>query len=260
MTTLSAWLLNKSSGISELDSAGITKSDMAGASPIKSRFLFSVEFETRQNIYGDNNDLLGSESLGEIAYDLKAATRPNVSVNYEDANYYGYRTKVATRISYGTVSLTFYEDSINRANDLVWRYINTISPISRHDSAGTSFSTEPEGKQTVGPLAINAQDGIFKSMKVHHYYPISNGYGHTVYTYLNPKLETVQYDDLDMSVSEASTLTLVFVYDGVNVQHLHTPPVDVEYSAEYVDNIISPGEQTNIPSIPILSPDGSGIA
>lgn len=224
--TLTTWLLNNVDGTP--DGARIIATDFAGIQAPKTSFLFTVEFQYRD--VGDAYKAhIGHREMGEIRYDLKSATRPNVTMNQEDVNFYGYRAKITNRINYGTVTLTFYEDSVNRSNDLLWKYINLISPLTREpptavsagdvtDDALTNFTN------TVGALPDGAKNGTFASMKVHHHY-ISNDSGDiplhkvTTYTYTNPKIESCTMSDLDMTTSEATTISVTFTVEAVNVSH-----------------------------------------
>lgn len=242
------------SGITREGPAGdatLIATDFAGSAPIRSKFLFSVKFELRANIDLTN---LGTDDLGLIEYDLKTAGRPNININQEDVNYYGYRTKVATRINYGTVQLVFYEDALNNVNGLLWKYINTISPISSRTTAPSSkhvFDTTnnknvqiDSTQQTVGPLPNDARDGIFKSMEVYHYSPSGDRYLKTTYTYLNPKLESASYDELDMGTSDPSTVTLIFTVDGitrkdeyVSASNLGEPITTIDTGEDLANNV-----------------------
>lgn len=226
MTTLTSWLLSKKrytqSEGEDTGGADYIDSDMVGDSPVKLGFLFTVEFEKRADI---NLNILGSADLEKMQYDLKSASRPSITINQEDVNYYGYRTKVSTRMNYGTIQLVFYEDALNRSSSLLWKYINEISPISNTQISPLSTSKEtniPEEHKTIGPIGrtgADARDGIFKSLTLHHHYPVSQGRGRTVYTCFNPKLESATYSDFDMTHSEASTITLTFTIDGCNTRH-----------------------------------------
>ena len=197
---------------------------LADNAPPRTRFLFTVQFDTRVDIGIDK----GSADMAAIEYHLKTAGKPNITANQEDINYYGYRAKVLTRNNYGTIQLTFYEDALNKANDLLWKYMQAVSPLTKFagtvgptsiaaNNGGDHMMTE---QQTVGPLPGDARDGIFKTMTVHHYYPKGSTRGHTAYTYFNPKIESASYDELDMSANEASTITIVFSVEGVRVDHL----------------------------------------
>ncbi len=185
----------------------------------KLKFLFTAEFGFRSmSASRGNKDLL------VIEYDLKSAGRPNISVNQEDVNYYGYRTKVGTRINFGTIRLTFYEDSLNTASDLLWNYMRTVSPLTDGVGDSTVTTTNDEvqangiGNTTIGPLASGSEDGPIKWMKVHHHY-LQDQDSNKVTTYhcINPKIESIELDELDMSSSDASSITIVFTIEGVTV-------------------------------------------
>ena len=189
--------------------------DLGGIDAPKLKFIFTVEFGFR-----GINPHKGTKDLQTIEYDLKSATRPNISVNQEDVNYYNYRTKVATRVSFGTVRLSMYEDSLNVANGLIWDYIKAISPITRQPQLSISTegeSVSPDTASTIGPLTDT--DGPIAWMKVHHHYTQNGQNKVTTYTYGNPKIENVDIDELDMSSNEASTVNITFTVDSVNVEH-----------------------------------------
>lgn len=219
-TTLSGWLLYNTENAVNVPTIS---NDFSGIGAPKLKFLFTAEFGIRSDsLLTDAN--AGSKSMQLIRYDLKAATRPNITINNEDANYYGYRTKVATRTNFGTVRLTFYEDSFNNASDLVWKYLNSVSPLTRVQTLGIStIANTPigiaDGTAGVGPLAANSVDGPLQYIKVYHYYSggeWENG-GVTEYTYFNPKIESIEFDELDMSSSDASTVSVTFTADAITV-------------------------------------------
>lgn len=241
-STLTTWLLTNVPVAGNAQSVGNL---IGGDGAPKLKFLFTVEFGFRTLTAHR-----GSEELAVIRYDLKTATRPNITVNQEDINFYNYRTKVATRVNFGTVKLTFYEDSLNTANNLLWSYMSQLSPLTMLgngnnpsiNSVGISTAGEEvsygAASSTVGPLGD--VDGPIAWMKVHHHYveygppvyadnaqpgdrPIDgNGQAKgkiTTYTYLNPKIENIDMDELDMSSSEASTVSVTFTVDSVSVEH-----------------------------------------
>jgi hypothetical protein len=182
---------------------------------------------------------VGSENMETIEYHLKNASRPNIKINQEDVNYYGYRTKVATRTDFGTIKLTFYEDSVNVANDFLWAYMFYVSPIVsvNAENIGEIMDTSADSVDNhIGNLkyqsfgALNRADGQIMWMKVcHHYTDYSNQssakHRMTTYTYMNPKVESIEADDLDMTSSEASTISVTFTVDGVYVTDSLAPPI-----------------------------------
>jgi len=166
-----------------------------------------------------------------IKYDLKSAGKPSITINQEDANYYGYRTKVATRMNYGTIQLVFYEDALNRANNLLWNYLNAISPISTLVTPPSSKHVIGESdiksqQGSIGPLPNDARDGIFTFMKIYHHYPAGDHHGVTTYNCHNPKIESASYTELDMSSNEAATVTITFTIDGCTITHSNNSNID----------------------------------
>lgn len=221
-TTLTSWILNNAS-----DTNGTLRiaNQLGGDGAPKLKFLFSVEFAFRKDFGVDK----GSSKLEIIRYDLKTASRPSVSVNQEDVNFYNYRTKVATKTTFGAVKLTFYEDSLNTANDLLWKYLRNVSPITNYtgdpsiDSGGeeTTGILADGGISTIGDLVHT--DGLIKWMKVNHHYVKYGGdkpeERKTTYTCANPKVETIESDELDMAGGDASLVSVTFSIDSVRVEH-----------------------------------------
>lgn len=193
----------------------------------KLKFLFTVTFFPRE----ENMTLqeTGVDNMDENMFGLKRATRPNPQITYQDVNFYNYRTKVATKLDYGTVSLTFYDDVVHRAHSIFTTYLSTVSPIfsvnkDQIDLLGeTDDNTSMATGSSIGTLKKGA--GPFKYMRVTHYMlnPVGNDpMDRTMpqmvhYDYINPKIVNFNLDDLDMSQSDVNTIEFVFVYDSVNV-------------------------------------------
>ena len=72
-------------------------------------------------------------------------------------------------------------------------------------------------------------------MKVHHHYIHGDGKRVTTYTYSNPKIESVEYSELDMSNSEATTVTAIFTVEAANVSD--TNSAGESSSRNYIDDI-----------------------
>ena len=199
--------------------------EFAGRDAPKLKFLFTVEFDIDESIR-DYLDL-GSREMGEIKYACKMATRPNVQVNYADVNMYNYRFKVATKVDYGSVTLSLYDDNKNLAHNLFLYYLNAISPVSNKPPEQYDLRGDPiQEWASLGPLPESAKFGLIKRMTVTHHY--SNTYADDGesshksinYHYMNPKIQQFNLDELDMGVgSEASMITLTFVYDSVYTEY-----------------------------------------
>jgi hypothetical protein len=227
----------------------------------KLKFLFTVQFFPRSGL---TLPYSGDESMDKMTFALKKASRPNPSVTYQDINYYGYRTKVAIKLDYGTVTVGFYDDVVNRAHNVVSQYINFISPISTisKDNADSlsGMNADPTGGSnatTIGSFKPGAEKGPFSAMRITHYMVDDKSKGtaakHVYYDYLNPKIINVNLDELDMSASEASMVEVTFVYDSVNISYSDAPTIN----PTVLDNTSNP--IANIPSLGGAQPVGIAI-
>jgi len=188
----------------------------------KLKFLFTVQFVPRDGLSLPLNNQSETD-MDSMFYALKRATRPNPTITYQDINFYGFRTKVGTKTDYGTVTLTFYDDVVNRTHSLVTQYLKLVSPIfnktidDADNLAGTLDNARSFG-------ALNNKMGPFKYMRVTHYMldnndPASGQPKQVSYDYLNPKIVNVNFDELDMTQSDVSNIEITFVYDSVSIKY-----------------------------------------
>ena len=116
--------------------------DFGGSGRPKLKFMYTVSFQYRDEMvrrlrdprattsFGGAGDAsFGADQLGEMSFGIKSATRPNPTVNFTDVNFYNYRTKIATKVEYGTMTLMFYDDIKNTAHNIYELYLKSISPI-----------------------------------------------------------------------------------------------------------------------------------
>lgn len=219
-TSLTAWRLSNDNPSARGASPVNIGTEFAGYDAPKLKFLFTVSFE-----FGDDLRQMvdaGDTDMGKIKYACKNATRPNITTSYTEVNSYNYRRKVATRTDVGTVTLTFYDDNKNIAHTLLQQYLQGISPVAGKSAESYYTDANIQEWASLGPLPDNQADGLIRSMRVTHHYSedYSNTYNsHAMmhYDYINPKIQSFAWDDLDMSASEASTISITFVYDSVNI-------------------------------------------
>lgn len=182
----------------------------------KQRFTFTVEFKFRTGL-----GVQGSDDMFTMDFAVKQATRPTSTISYQDVNFYNFRTRVATKRELGTSSVTFYDDNNNKAHDMFESYLKTVSPVENLDRGQADLlDTQGQGGSAgIGPLTVN-RHGILHSIRLTHHYNKSYRVGDVAkihYDYLNPKITTMVLDELDMTQSEAPTVTFNFIYDGVNI-------------------------------------------
>lgn len=234
--------------------------DFGGRDAPKLKFNFTMTLGFRRNREEGLNDYTarggntGSDDFRFMTFALKQASRPNPSITYQDINFYNYRTKVATRMDYGTMNLTFYDDSNNNAHYFYEYYLKSVSPIANLEKkyAGNLEERGPEnvyefnkeigegaplpGSASIGPLPEGqGRYGVLEFIILHHYYwrrpPGATDASDPTpfiqrvdYEFLNPKIVNMTLDELDMTQSDSSSVMLVFNYDSAFIR----APVPVE--------------------------------
>lgn len=157
----------------------------------KLKFNFTVTFKFRSPLFaGASGKNAKGTMFDEVTFAMKQASRPNPTVVYQDINYYNYRTKVATKVDYGTLQLTLYDDVENNAHDLFEIYLKAISPIANknansagalndesHPSRNKDFNLGGQtpldgGTGSLGPLPIenNGEYGLLENITIRHWF------------------------------------------------------------------------------------------
>ena len=176
----------------------------------KLSFNYFVQFTFRSN----SGDLFSKKALGGLSLQtnhlpVKQSSRIKPQIEYDDINFYGYRSKVAKKTTYGSYSLTFYDDSANRVHSIVDTYMEAVSPLTTRSSAD-----DLKEYQTIGALKTGSEFGIIEKIELLHVSVNQQ----TKYKFYNPKISEIEADDLDMTKSEASSIKMTFTYDAYNVE------------------------------------------
>lgn len=177
----------------------------------KLKFNFTATIDFRDEVFG-------SEYMETLRLPLKTASRPKQNITLVDVNYYNYRTKVAVKTEVGSGSIVMYDDADGTVHGIYQKYMNMLSPITNvgHDWSLINNPTKhPFGSlSSLGPMPTNP-NGIFKAISVYHFYNVGKKVKRMEYRYINPRVESFELDDLSMSESDVTTLTLNFAYDSV---------------------------------------------
>lgn len=198
----------------------------------KYNFTMQLAYGAGLKLYNGSQPLEGSEDPTLINFGVKQFTRPNINISYEDVNFYNYQTKVATKVDYGVVTVTFYDDVNNRAHDILHNYLLYTSPISRnnklnagyYDRKGMEFTTGGRGNSSASLTWLEDTDklGPIRYITLVHYHEsVRNTNSWTKYHFFNPKIQNAVLDELDMSQSDVNTISLTFLYDGYQVESQH---------------------------------------
>jgi hypothetical protein len=208
----------------------------------KYKFLFVVQFTFNAPYMQDSN------FQRQFAFVVKKSTRPGVKYNQEDVNYYNFRTHVTTKAEFDEMSMSFYDDGKNNVNAFYTAYIRAMSPITNYSDPSQVNNLENEGllnntnngameipgivgampysqmsSGSTGPLA-ESNKTIINNIRLFQVFD----YGRKVniFNFYNPRITTLDLDDVDMSSSEVNTMDIKFVFESMYVD-LDKPMQDV---------------------------------
>lgn len=238
--------------------------DLISRAP-KYKFMYVVQF-----VFNSPYDtILDSKNF---AFVVKTSTRPNISYQMEDVNFYNYRSKFITKAQFEDMEMTFHDDTQNYSAEFYAAYLKAMSPIANLQTTSelqmassfmddsvdgtirtTTVNTDTGETSTVaqnlaaynveglnvkgyaassGPL-LQQNISLIKHINLFHIYDY--GVKMNVFTFLNPKIGSLQLDNLDMAVGDqGNELRIKFAYDSVFVD----TAVDMnskEYNIESLD-------------------------
>ena len=190
--------------------------DLIALAP-KHKFMFVVEF-----VFNERFSSLFSQL--EFAFVIKRSTRPQIQFEYEDINYYNFRTKVLKRSEYQPMTMTFYDDMKDNSLKFYNNYLQSISPISNFFAPGGKALYEEFGmsfRDAFHSASVTAVDDTLKTIIDHCYlYHITEG-GKYIdsYRFDNPRIQNMQLDDLDMTDGSTGTeVSIEFNYDALLIE------------------------------------------
>lgn len=187
-----------------------------------------------------------ASSLGTLSHTFgaKNCDRPTVAVEYDDVNFYNYRTKVPRKTSYNSISMSLLDDQWSQALDFYNMYLQTISPISNTFPSEDTQHLEQRGMDfeskaafvypgkfggnhigssysgSLGSFGFDTSINIIDNITIYHLY---DGGGKTdIYTLYNPKVSEMSLDQLDAAGGSTGVVDFTFEYDAVNIYTYET--------------------------------------
>lgn len=236
--------------IRELCGATPYARDLIAYAP-KFKFLFIVEVKFAP-AYA-NWAQIGSE----MAFVVKTSTRPRFEVEYEDVNMYNFRTRVAKRVEYPAMTMSFYDDNKNAAHSFYTAYLRAMSPIAnirtdhpqsgdyeqsgmnfnRPASAATFSNTAPPTSghsASLGALVGNTTS-IVREITLHHVFDYGNKMNS--YHFYNPRITSFSPSDLSqLETGDGTEFEFEFMYDGLYIDHNYNLEADSTKLKNLTDN------------------------
>jgi len=175
-------------------------SDLIPGAP-KYKFLFKVQFG-----FSDGH------CARDFFYYVRSIDKPKISFQYEDVNYYNYRTKVLTKTTHDPLSMSFFDDQTNTVFSFFQLYRSVVSPVANNSNL---ISAEQRGMYN-GPESTASSlsgPGVLSYIKLQQLY--GNGTSSNIYTFLNPRIENFDFDGVDHEDSQFNSVTVQFNYDNL---------------------------------------------
>ena len=215
----------------------------------KHKFLFKVIF-TFQSEYQ------GNFKTREFNFLVKSIDKPKVQFEYEDVNFYNYRTKVLKKITYNPLHMEFIDDIENTVVDFFEFYRRAYSPITyvpftaadprRLEQIGFDFAPgRARGLKHGYSAGVGTLEGghrdVLKNIKLVQYY--AHGTRHNVYFFVNPRINNMDFDGpADHAAGDSG----------------HGLTVDFEFDYMYVEDYITTGNHFSFGRYDIFN--GGGIS
>ena len=164
----------------------------------KLKFLFKVGF-------------YGFDAGRDFYYYVLKADKPRVNFIHQDVNYYNFRSRVLTGVTYDPISITFFDEIGNTLNDFFVTYLKQRSGTGSgkygiEQGFGEATSSKPYGN---GYSQTNGQRVIVEQV-------FANGTQSNRFIFINPRIEKFDFDDLSMDESNiGSHGTVTFSYDAI---------------------------------------------
>lgn len=163
----------------------------------KFKFLFKVGF------YG-----FGTR---EFYYFVHRCERPKVRFNHQEVNYYNFRSKVLTSVTFDPLNLTFLDEIGNSVNSFFVNYLKTTSGQGDgYYGIDTGFGNSTSSK----PYSNGASVG--KAIIIEQIF--ANGTLSNRYKFANPRIESFDLEDLSMNDNDGSMVSLSFSYDALSCE------------------------------------------
>lgn len=133
--------------------------------------------------------------------------KPRVRINHQDVNYYNFRTRVQTSTTYDPLTMSFLDDISNTVNTFFTEYMKTRTGTANgkygiHEGFGAASSTLP--------YANGYSDG--RRIIIEQIF--GNGTQSNRFTFINPRIESFDFDELNMEDSNGNMVNMTFTYDA----------------------------------------------
>lgn len=223
----------------------------------KPKFLFYVQFVIRAQYQLPNNE------FHRIGYLVKNVDRPKLQYKSQELDQYNRKRVAYTKIDYPSVSLTLHDTVDGAASKMIDDYnrfhfgdFSNMFPgdnSDTHNSLWTNNSIigndmtywgyrlkNPMNYANAGPInrGLPGAEYFFDEINIYELY----GQNFTMYSLMNPKIESVNFSSTDTSSADGQEISLTVNPEGVLFRYIDAP---LNYSTLASMILPGPGFTTN---------------
>lgn len=190
----------------------------------RTKFMFKAEFFTNpaaQNMI--NKNLNSSSDLSSIAFKVKQIDKPRITLNSQELNNYNKKRIVYTKVDYADAQIRMYDTVDNSVLNFWVNYFTYYFGDSRVKPSSDSYSNPIDAKfkdsTGWGLRPINEETNFFNKISVSAYF------AHTVttFSYINPKITGIDWQQKDYSSSDLEEATVTFKYEYIQYEKFGQP-------------------------------------
>lgn len=163
----------------------------------KLKFLFKVGFS--------------GFATREFYYFVQRSDKPKIRFIHQDINYYNFRTRVKTNSTFEPLSITFLDEIGNSVNEFFVEYMR----LNSGQGSGGWGTNEGFGKAS---SSFPYPNGYSTGRLITVEQIFANGTASNRFMFINPRIETFDFDELSMEDSAGSTCTISFSYDAIKME------------------------------------------
>ncbi len=187
----------------------------------KNKFLFKVKFYFNPGLVGFDGD-----GFTEFTYVIKTIDKPKVNFEYEEVNMYNFHTKVLRRVTHEPINMTFHDDIKNKVINFFNTYRTAYSPVSNIEKStyNDSGASMEQAGMDFGKYWNSSNYGVLDggNKNILSHIEVFQIFGHGSYqnkfTFINPKIDIFDFDDMDMEGATGNALTVSFLYDALHIE------------------------------------------
>lgn len=180
---------------------------------VKPKFLYKVKFVINSR-HGYTAEEI--QKVQKAQFLVKTIDKPTIQMEYQDVNYYNYRTKVLTKVSFNPLNIVFFDDASNFVTNMISQYMAHISPIFNHRGHELNERVGMNSDPSLASASSRSSYSFFNEIVIQQIY--GHGTASTIFRFINPRIEQFDFDGLDHEDSAPNLVTCSFIYDYIVVE------------------------------------------